>query len=1135
MDLKIKKIAGSIVLLSSVVGLFSVFAAGTFNTDLQPIGYVGQPTVSSPIVSTGSEKMYAIDYNAFNWSGDLHSYSLTTTGAISNVDDWTGGAAAQINQQDFDLGRKIVTWNGSAGIPFRWAGTATLTAAQKSALDPNAVAASATSSDILNYIRGDISKQANQTTPGPYRSRTNVLGDIIHSTPVYWNDGTNKTVFVGANDGMLHAINAGDGTERFAFIPAVLIPKLSALTVTPYVHKYFVDGRLDIRKFGTQTILAGALGAGGRGLFALDITNAAATSETDAAAKVLWEITNTTTGFANLGYTYGAPTLLTLPDGTDALAVGNGYNNTSVTNGTGNGHAALFLINAKTGELIREFDTGSGSTTSPNGLSSPSFLDTDGDGKKDVAYAGDIDGNLWKFNLTSPFTITKLHATTPAQAITMAPGMKSHPNGGTMVTFVTGRMLTDADKTDTATHYAYGIWDGAPSTNSTLFSQALTEYSYTGVTPAIRVRTASSTIANTTPDWNIHKGWKTALPIGGERIVGDGALISNSVFVFMSTNPTVSPTALPPGENWWMQLNALTGGDSNSILFDLNKDGKYTAADQAPGSLNPVGRHMGGGVRSQLIQLSSTGYDVYQSNYDKNGVPAPTTTTTTTTSTTAGRGVSNGHFDFDVYCKTNCKDGLNATAGVKYVGTDTKNYFYTHVHEYDDIYDVTGVDMLNPSQALQKLSRVKVNSTTTTSSVATSTTGPTNVDTPNPHTITSATVHFTNQTVDPNTLPAGTNTVTTTPIAVAGFPATTTSGTSTTVTTKTEFTTTKTTETYSNRVRTGPSGARIYEYDKTTKVETWKTTTTSTVTTTPTTTTTTSLVALPATTGFKVLVANQAYSPAAKVSIGGGAFVNVYGYQVANNLAVADIPTYTLANIGTLKFNLPLDAFDVHDWGTGISRAGLHPTKAACVYSNPVDGPSGEWRNGALTFQIVDASITQSDLQLNVAGQPLLGYRLKPTSMDAKLIAEYTTFWHHPNDLCMGNSGWKRNPAQDPINDATPATPASGSTDPKSGSFGVNPVIDPSTNSTTTVNTTTNPDGTSTTTTVVTTTVTNADGSTSTTTATTKSTTSSATDSNSGIDTGGAVNTAGGINSDGSDTKTKAATLGRINWRELSR
>ena len=675
----------ALVLLPTIFGLITVFATAAFDPDSQPIGYVGQPAVSSNIVTSGTEKLYAIDYSSQDWSGDLHNYSLSSTGAIGATDNWSGGAAAQIDLQDFDTGRKIVTWSGSAGIPFRWAGTPSLSSAQKTALDSVTAATSATSSPILDYVRGDIS---NQNPNGlKYRSRSNVLGDIIHSTPVYWNDGTNKTVFVGANDGMLHAINAEDGKERFAYIPSVLISKLSALTNVSYTHKYYVDGRMDIHKFGSQTILAGALGAGGKGLFGLDVTNAAATSESDAASKILWEITNASSGFANLGYTYGAPTLLTLPNGTSALVVGNGYNN------TGNGHASLFLINASTGALIQEIDTGSGSTSSPNGLSSPSFWDTNGDGKKDVAYAGDIDGHLWKFSLVSPYTVTLLHTTSPAQAITMAPGIKEHPLGGRMATFVTGRMLTDADKTDNATHYAYGIWDGAPVANTALLTQTLTEATYSTVTPTIRVRTATSNV----PDWTLHMGWKTALPIGGERIVGDGAVVTGSVFLFMSTNPTISPTAKPPGENWWMQLNALTGGGSGSVLFDLNKDGAFTSADQVTGGLNPVGRNMGGGVRSQLIALSAQGYDVYQSNYDKNGSPPPVTSTVT-----GSRGVSGGHFDFDIYCYTNCKTvGIAGAPGAKpfqYTATDAKGLFFTHNHEYDDSYDVTGVDMLNPSK-----------------------------------------------------------------------------------------------------------------------------------------------------------------------------------------------------------------------------------------------------------------------------------------------------------------------------------------------------------------------------------------------------------------------------------------------------
>jgi hypothetical protein len=678
---------GALALSAGALGLVAVFAAVSFDPDIQPVGYVAQPAVSSFIVSTGTQKMYAADYSSLDWSGNLHSYNLSDTGTIANVngvetDNWVGGAAAKINAQNFDTGRNIVTFSGTAGVPFRWSNLST---AQKATLD-NGTLATATTSPILNYIRGDISKQANQTVPGPYRTRTNVLGDIIHSTPVHWNDGTNKTVFVGANDGMLHAINADDGTERFAYIPSMLMPKLGQLSNPAYTHKYYVDGRLDVRKFGTQTLLVGALGAGGRGLFGLDVTNAAVASESEAASKILWEISNTSAGFANLGYTYGAPTLFTLPNGTKAVAVGNGYNSTGT--GTTAGQASLFLINASTGALINEIGTGVGTAASPNGLSTPTLWDTDNDGKIDTAYAGDIDGNLWKFNLTTNVA-TKLHTTSPAQAITTAPSVIKHPLGGHMVNFVTGRLLTPGDKTDNATHYAYGIWDGAPTGNNTLLVQTLTERSYTSGSITTRVRTAT----NNLPDWfATHKGWKTALPTGGERLVGDGALVNDSVFMFLSTNPTVLTTATPPGENWWMQLNALTGGDNGTVQFDLNKDGAYTATDEVTvgtESLKPVGRYFGGGIRSQLLQLSVKGGNyVFQSSFDKNGTsstPLPPDTTNTTVTNTSGRGVSGGHFDEDIYY------------GSASFPTSGKGTSQLHVHEYDDKFDVTGVNMLNAS------------------------------------------------------------------------------------------------------------------------------------------------------------------------------------------------------------------------------------------------------------------------------------------------------------------------------------------------------------------------------------------------------------------------------------------------------
>lgn len=945
-----------------------VYAAAIFDPETAPVGYVGQPAVTSNLVASGNERLYAIDYSSLDWSGNLHSYALSTTGAVDDTDLWDGGAAHQLDLQTqdggWDTNRIVVTRSGGASVPFRWA---SLSAADKTALGIEAV---------LNYVRGD---RSNEKPSGlNWRARSTVLGDIIKSTPVYCDASRcgAPTVFVGANDGMLHAFDATDGDERFAYVPSMLMSKLPKLKDDPYVHTLFVDGRLAVRKFGEQTILAGALGGGGRGLFALDVTNAAPANEGDAASQILWEITNASPGFANLGHVYGQPALATLPSGTNALIVGNGYNN------TGTGTAVLYVINAASGALIAAIDTGSGSAGSPNGLSAPTLVDYNIDGKVDYAYAGDIDGNLWKFDLSAN-TATLLHTTSPAQAITMAPGVRAHPNGGYMVTFATGRIFTAADKTDTSTHYAYGIWDGAPDANTTLLAQTLTEDLYEEVTPAIRVRVAT----NASPNWASggHKGWRTALPSGGERVVGDGAYVTGSVFLFMSTNPTINPDSVPPGENWWMQLNALTGGDNGTIRFDLNGDNLFTAADQLTSGAKPVGRHMGGGVRSQLTALSAAGFDVYQSNYDRNGEPPPPVIEGD------GPGVSGGHFDFDIYyykggattvytptavshtktlsCvrESDVKPEMNklatsfCTTGNGYpagygvmtaysivsstgcTGTRrniaiTCNTYTTstspgtyqkvkHTHEYDDIYDVTGVNMLNASDPAFNLSpNVIASASATTPEFK---------------------ILVMNQFLNPaSKLSVG-----------------------------------------------GAAEVNIKNYNN-----------------------------LASETNAATLLAGLPVYSRATIStliwnLPLDAFKSKDWWGAGGDGVERSglMPTQT----GCVN-NLNAD-------GT-MQNSG----------SKGLPGSNGERFNGALGIQIIKADTPASAIELNHSGGDVrYGWRVKQSEFTNYVIAEYSAFWHHPNGKCYGQDGWVPNPPEDDTSDATPKTPAPGSADPKDGIFAV--------------------------------------------------------------------------------------------------
>lgn len=1122
MNMKIAAAAGMAALAAATL---LAGAAGVFNPDAQPVGYVGQPAVSSTNVAAGSARMYSIDYSSRDWSGNVHAYPVSAAGAIGTVDEWgPGGAAARIKTQALADRRYIVTINAGTGIPFRWADLSQGAGGQREALDPGAAGAS--SSALLDYIRGSGANEGD--APGQFRRRAAVLGDIIHSTPVYWNDGVNQTVFVGANDGMLHAINAQDGSERFAYVPQVLLPRLGMLASQAYSHAYFVDGRLDVKKMGAQAILAGALGAGGKALFALDVTNAAATSEANAAAKVLWEVSNASPGFADLGDTYGAPTLATLPDGTHALVAGNGYNN------QGSGHAVLYLVNARSGALIKAIGTGSGSQASPNGLSSPSLWDSDGDGRKDTAYAGDIDGNLWKFSLNAPYTAPAriLHANTlgAGRAITMAPGLMRHPLGGVMVTFVTGRMLSADDARDDGANYAYGIWDGKPASSTALLEQALTETSFISEGRATRVRIGT----RNAPDWRPggHAGWRTRLPAGGERVVGDGAYVTGDIFQFFSTNPTVSTNVVPAGENWWMQLNALTGGDAGTILFDLDGDNRFTPDDKV-GLDDPVGRHMGGGVRSQLIALSADGIDVFQSNYDKNSAPAAETVVTTTATVDGQRGVSGGHFDTDFICYRNCGAAsstyrtIYANSGVYSIGRetggDTDQLNYVHVHEYDDIYDRIGIDTLRPSQDFQRLHRSKA------SSVVTHAPNTPNFETRQAFPAAGVTLVSTSTEggKSARNVPGATyNYQHTVPVPLEGFPASSSDDNAATKISKTRYTTTLVT---GEAVSVGPRDRNgRYPYSWRTTVRRWETVIT-TVETVPN-------------FRFKVLVSNQAYSPAVTLRIGGaenGAITNatydgpVFNFQTSSSLNAANLASYRIASVRDLELAMPLDAFNIKNWGTGVTRTGLHPIRPQCAgvaVERPTAGPLGEWRNGALTVQVVDAGVTDADIQMNVANRPDLGYRLQPGAMKSKLLAEYLIYWHHPNNKCMGEIGWTKSPPQDNSeSDAIAGIWAPGEDDPKgvfrAGAGEQAGVVPPAPLPVTVVN----PDGSTTITTVVHTPLAGGGYTVITTVRTIPQQISGTT----GIVTGGAVGSGGEIDTGG--INKSAASLGRINWRELQR
>jgi hypothetical protein len=745
-----RKLIGSLALVFAAGLAAPAHGAASFDPTQQPYGSLPPLALTGFNLSTGNQSVYQGWFDANTWYGDLVSYPIDSSGHTNTANVLWSAAKVMDSKQGcgtatdlptasvsyYNTGRIIATRNGTTNVAFRWAN---LSAAQQAS-----IGTATTGPDILNYVRGDRSKEMYQevdagdpwlnpptntianpnyiqyscgSSTGTMRARSSLIGDVIHARPIYVgappanytfdsypafqssNASRPPRVYLGANDGMVHAFDAANGNEVWAYVPSMLIANLNKLTAYPYTHTYFIDGGMTVSdvNFGTtaspdwHTVLVGGLGAGGKGLYALDITNATAANESAAAAKILWEITPASTGFGDLGYTYGDPVIARLNTGQWAVIAGNGYNN------GGTGHAVLYVINIQTGALIKSLDTGAGTAASPDGLSAPLSVDTDFNFTADVVYAGDIDGKMWKFNIGASTASSWTAPTAPLYAtglsIVGAPDVAAHPSGGYLVYFGTGRLFTAADATDATTqNYAYGIWDGAPAANTAILTQTLTEESYSGlrarVSSALPITWSSST---TTP--NI--GWRTALPLG-ERVLGTG-FVRDARYQFASVNPTIAQTQPPDGENWLNELDYLTGGVGSKLIFDLNSDKLLDNLDRLPngdGTSTPNGTgiavsiYEGPGLLSQpvLAILSST---LSTTIFNNNPFFSPDDTPFTPLP--ADVGLTGGHFDVDIY---------DATTNIK------------HVHMYSDVYDVTGVNFLNASAPIFNIGTVIPGATT---------------------------------------------------------------------------------------------------------------------------------------------------------------------------------------------------------------------------------------------------------------------------------------------------------------------------------------------------------------------------------------------------------------------------------------
>lgn len=536
--------------------------------------------------------VYQAKFNSSDWSGTLLALPVAGDGSIGAA-NWDASTLIPAHAL-----RNIFTHNGTGGAVFN--ACANLSASQQTLLATGGV----TCANRLAWLRGDATNEIRNG--GTLRNRlTTVMADIVNSDPYYVKDtnygheglpagtpgqanyaayvtanaGRQAMVYVGTNSGMLEAINADTGAEVFAYVPSGVYGNLATLTDTPYSHRFYVDGAPvagDAYLGGVwKTVLVGGLNGGGKSIYALDVTDPTGFNAT----KVLWEYTET-----DMGSSYSQPQIGILESGQWVAIFGNGYNSTG-------GGSHLYVVNLADGTLIRKITALDAAGDDSNGLSTPVLYDSDANGKIDTVYAGDLQGYLWKFDLSNAASASwgVAYAGSPLyracrdddsdgiyceageqQPITAQPKATGHTLGGHMVVFGTGRYLTATDVNDASVQTFYGIRD-----NGTVVADRtqLQQQSVTAQTTSFGFDVRS--VSTNAVDWATKKGWYLNLPdTPGERVVS-AALIKESRAIFVTLVPSTDPCT-PGGYSWLMEVDLLTGGQTEPV-FDLNNDGTYDA------------------------------------------------------------------------------------------------------------------------------------------------------------------------------------------------------------------------------------------------------------------------------------------------------------------------------------------------------------------------------------------------------------------------------------------------------------------------------------------------------------------------------------------------------------------------------
>ncbi|UMR29827.1 hypothetical protein MJ904_22770 [Massilia sp. MB5] len=587
-------------------------------------GAAAAAATSTPNISQEDSDIFSDTFTTVKWYGELAKRKIdVSTGEVSANTVWV--STNILGTQVLDNSRKIYKYDGSSSTPEEftydnldatersWFDNKCAALSQCTLLDTTKRAIVNDGRNLVAWLRGaqqysdDEVFRAYSTTVVGGTTIPIVLGDIASSKPAYMREPRKSytisdydsfknsyadraaTVFTAANDGMLHAFDAADGRELWAYMPRITMKKLYALASTTYGtnHQFTTDGAPELGDVyfdgAWHTIMVAGLNAGGRGFYALDVTNAGAPkgAKYGQAPKVLWELCADSSicsrNDPDIGLTFGNPQF-GMWNNRWVVYLTSGYNNIPGVDGinTGSGEGILYIVDVKTGEILAKQSTGSGNVTTPSGLARITAITNDpaGDPVTTYIYGGDNLGQFWRFDLTKTLTtgigVRKMGSTGTTQPITTRPDVtlcevKVKDSSGIetskaqrVVLFGTGRLLDVPDTTNTDVQSLYLLKDVDADTStinvrgSGMVEQTLSRRSGGTAGTSVYDITKNAVDLNTKSGWFFD--WKLN---AGERMNLDPKIVSGAGNV-VTNIPTSSSSCS-------------VGGTSNAYQVDVCK------------------------------------------------------------------------------------------------------------------------------------------------------------------------------------------------------------------------------------------------------------------------------------------------------------------------------------------------------------------------------------------------------------------------------------------------------------------------------------------------------------------------------------------------------------------------------------